>query len=508
MKPTRLFLITMVIAGLLAGCSKKEGPAPQAAPSDEKVSVVDVALKSGQKAAPLDGLTYIKGDAVTFEEGKIYVVEFWATWCPPCRTSIPHLTEVQKQFKDKGVTVIGISNEKEIESVKAFVAEQGKKMDYTVAVDSEGKAGDGYMKAFKQNGIPTAFIVDGKGTIAWIGHPMDGLEEALKEVVAEAASTEVTAEVTPAVKLEAPAATTPAPEVSGAQLGQKAAALEGLTMIKGAPVPFEEDKVYVVEFWATWCPPCRTSIPHLTEVQKQFKDKGVTVIGISNESDLEKVKGFVAEQGDKMEYTVAVDTEGKAGDGYMTAFKQSGIPAAFIVDGKGNVAWVGHPMDGLGEVLEQVVAGTFDSVAYAKEKAEKEAAARELGKLFQEYNGDLLKGATVEQTRPIAEKIIASNNPMALNALAWQILSMPNIDEAQRDTEIALKAATKANTETNGEDPMILDTYALALFQNDKIAEAIAAQQKAITLAAGNEQMQADMKIRLEEFKAALKSAI
>ena len=97
---------------------------------------------------------------------------------------------------------------------------------------------------------------------------------------------------------------------------------------------------------------------------------------------------------------------------------------------------------------------------------------------------------------------------MALNALAWQILSMPNIDEAQRDTEIALKAATKANTETNGEDPMILDTYALALFQNDKIAEAITAQQKAITLAAGNEQMQADMKIRLEEFQAALKSAI
>ena len=97
---------------------------------------------------------------------------------------------------------------------------------------------------------------------------------------------------------------------------------------------------------------------------------------------------------------------------------------------------------------------------------------------------------------------------MALNRLAWHILSMPGLDEARRDTEIALKAADKANTETKGEDPMVLDTYALALFQNDRVAEAVATQQKAIDLAAGNERMQDDMKTRLEEFKAALESAI
>ena len=95
-----------------------------------------------------------------------------------------------------------------------------------------------------------------------------------------------------------------------------------------------------------------------------------------------------------------------------------------------------------------------------------------------------------------------------MNALAWQILSMPGIDEARRDTEIALKAAVKANTETDGKDPMILDTYAMALFQNDRVAEAVAAQQKAIDLAADNERMQADMKTRLEQFKAALEQVI
>ena len=107
MKSIHLFLITTIIAGLLAGCSKKEDPTQQTRDGKATPGL-------GQKAAPLEGLTYIKGDPIVFEAGKVYVVEFWATWCPPCRTSIPHLTEVQKQFKDKGVTVIGISNEKDI----------------------------------------------------------------------------------------------------------------------------------------------------------------------------------------------------------------------------------------------------------------------------------------------------------------------------------------------------------------------------------------------------------
>ncbi|MHC4961195.1 MAG: peroxiredoxin family protein [Planctomycetota bacterium] len=502
MKSAHLFLITLLCAGLLAGCSKKEEPAPQT-PSSDVSQLISATLR--KEAASLDGLTYVKGDSVTFEEGKVYVVEFWATWCPPCKDSIPHLTDVQKQFKDKGVTVIGISNEK-AETVKPFVEKMGDKMGYTVALDTKGKAGDSYMTAYNQRGIPTAFVVDGKGQVAWVGHPMNGLEEVLAKVIAEAGG-EVIAEAMPAVEAEAPAAPAPKPKVESAQLGQKAAALDGLTFVKGDAVTLKEGKVYVVEFWATWCGPCRTSIPHLTEVQKQFKDKGVTVIGISSEKT-DTVKPFVEKMAEKMDYTVAIDLERKVDNGYMKAFNQRGIPTAFIVDAKGTVAWVGHPLDGMDEVLEQVVAGTFDPEAYAKAKAERQAAERALHKLFQEYNGALIKGATIEETRPTAEKIIASNNPMVLNALAWQILSMPTIDDAKRDTEIALKAADKANTETNGEDPMILDTYALALFQNDRVAEAVAAQQKAIDLAAGNERMQADMKTRLEQFKAALEQVI
>jgi len=60
----------------------------------------------------------------------------------------------------------------------------GDKMDYTVAVDNERKTSKGYMTAYGQGGIPTAFIVDKQGRIAWLGHPMGDLEKSLDQVVA------------------------------------------------------------------------------------------------------------------------------------------------------------------------------------------------------------------------------------------------------------------------------------------------------------------------------------
>jgi thiol-disulfide isomerase/thioredoxin len=140
--------------------------------------------KIGDPAASLDGLTFVKGGPVKIEPGTIYVVEFWATWCPPCRESIPHLTKVATQYKDKGVVVVGISIEKEESVVRPFVEKQADKMDYIVAVDPEWTVANPYMKAFGQNTIPHAFLVDGSGKIAWHGIPDSGLEKAIDKALA------------------------------------------------------------------------------------------------------------------------------------------------------------------------------------------------------------------------------------------------------------------------------------------------------------------------------------
>lgn len=152
-----------------------------AAPSSAPASTEPVRVGS---IAPGLAVSRVQGadvpDLATLH-GRVVVLDFWATWCGPCRTSIPHLTEMQKKFKD--VIFIGVSNE-EAGDVKPFVKKMGEKMDYTVAVDEDGKTSAGYMEAYGIDGIPHAFIVDKEGRIAWLGHPMGGLEQVLAEVVA------------------------------------------------------------------------------------------------------------------------------------------------------------------------------------------------------------------------------------------------------------------------------------------------------------------------------------
>jgi thiol-disulfide isomerase/thioredoxin len=136
-------------------------------------------LTVGDAAPALKVEKWLKGSPVpSFKKGQVYVVEFWATWCGPCRASIPHLTELKAKHKDKKFNVIGVNvwehyKEDTLDKVKAFVADQGPKMDYTVAYDGPTHAmADAYMKAAKQPGIPTAFIVDRQGRIVYIGHPL------------------------------------------------------------------------------------------------------------------------------------------------------------------------------------------------------------------------------------------------------------------------------------------------------------------------------------------------
>ena len=157
-----------------------------------------------------------------------------------------------------------------------------------------------------------------------------------------------------------------------ATLGDAAAPLAIAEWIKGEPVDISSgkgDTIYVIEFWATWCPPCIVSIPHLTELQKKYKDKNVVFVSVSNE-DAATVRPFVTKQGDKMDYRVAIDKNFATTQGYLAAYGQSGIPTAFIVDKEGRVAWIGSPLgQEIDVMLNQIVAGTYDIESFAREQA-------------------------------------------------------------------------------------------------------------------------------------------
>ncbi len=280
------------------------------------------------------------------------------------------------------------------------------------------------------------------------------------------------------------------------ELGMPAPPLRIAEWVKGTSVSLEQgrgDKITVVEFWATWCPPCRTTIPHLTALQKKFADKGVTVVGITSE-EAGKVKPFVEKQGAEMDYTVAIDDDDKTSDGYMKAFGVRGIPHAFVVDKAGRIAWHGHPMAGLDKAVEEMLAGTYDI-----EKARRELNAE---KLVEQYLA--LAAKNDPKAREIGEQAVADarSNGQVLNEMAWTILTSSKI--ANRDLELAERAARAAVEATEGKSASVLDTYARALFDGDKVKEAVETQKKALA-AASTDKEREELGKSLEKYQAAEK---
>lgn len=340
-------------------------------------------------------------------------------------------------------------------------------------------------------------------------------------------------------------ATEKAPELPARlAVGDKAPALAIEKWVKGEPMKgFEKDKVYVVEFWATWCPPCIKSFPHLTELQKKHKDKGVTIIGVTSEDDrgntLDAVSKLVEKNGDEnMGYTVAWDKGRETSRSYMEAARQGGIPCAFVVDKEGTLAWVGHPAE-MDEPLEQIVAGKFDRKGFAEKFNKQQAKMEEQVKLERELEPleDLVQDRKIDEATKLIdsqftkfpmfaeelamakfqillmagrepEKAFAwakeaaethlSKSAEALSQIAWAILEgdmMP-----KKDFELALSLAEKAS-KLEPEEPSVLDTLAKAYFAKNDLAKAVETQKKAVELA---KKKKADDEA-IEEFSERLK---
>lgn len=339
-------------------------------------------------------------------------------------------------------------------------------------------------------------------------------------------------------------------------LGSKAPKLELKEFIKGEPVTeFEKGKIYVVELWATWCGPCRATIPHLTELQKKFED--VTFIGVAVlEQDQSEVAAFVEEMGKKMDYRVALDQvpkDGEPSDGFvvknwMEPAEQSGIPAAFIVNGESKIAWIGHPA-AMEEPLAQIVEGKWDIVEEAKKLAEAKELQKKLQgimnglqKLYVQFNNDgkpdellaaideavkelperatglkLLQLQVLSTSKDRVDDAIAmveqftkaddtGDDPNILNNLAWILVNPDRETKADpKLLKLALTVARKADDLAKGEDPSVVDTLAKAYFDNGDLEKAVETQSRLVEMVQGTP-MAADpsLKRRLNQYKKAL----
>lgn len=312
------------------------------------------------------------------------------------------------------------------------------------------------------------------------------------------------------------------------------------------------DKVYIIQFWATWCGPSQRSIPHLSEVQAAWKDKGVQLIAVSDE-EVDTVRQFLKTKvpdgdgetyGELAEnYCVTVDPDGSVYRDYFLAAKQNGIPCAFIVGKQGTIEWFGHPLEGMDEALKNVMAGNWDRDAFRdelKRRREKEDGTYYV-KLQQQYTELIEKvdakldekddaGALALIDKAIEDQELAelkpqlelkrtdvliyhvggkrgadalearvgllNNDGTELNALAWGIYEKhfkEPVDESILSG--ALKAARRAVKLESGSGA-ILDTLAHLLHATGELDEALEVQEKALDYADQNEaELEAFLKV-------------
>lgn len=291
--------------------------------------------------------------------------------------------------------------------------------------------------------------------------------------------------------------------------GDAAPAIDVAEWVKGDPVTLESGNVYVVEFWATWCGPCRKAMPHLTELQERYEQDGLIIIGISYE-EADVVKRFVSSQDEMMGYRVAVDKSSRTKRAYMDAAGIDGIPASFVIDRRGQVQFVGNPHDEEFEhVLEAVMEGRYDAKLFEQAKPvfnqiESTRKMRNWRLTFShidqllELDSHVFAPLTLtkfeimlvdmddrQAAYEYARELLSTyaDDPTLLMNLARKIAVDPKIDKEDRDFDVALAATEAAMRSARPNNPKTLSMQALVYFNAGKVDDAISTQRRAWMIA-------------------------
>lgn len=147
----------------------------------EEQSQNDTNALQGQDA-PSFTLTDMEGNTVSLGDlkGKVVFLDFWATWCPPCRESLPHTQSLSQHEKAKSgdLVVLAVNAREEVDKVKQFMQEKG--FTFRVLMDKDGSVLD----AYKVQGIPTFVLIDRQGKVAWVQVGFGpGTEKQMEEAV-------------------------------------------------------------------------------------------------------------------------------------------------------------------------------------------------------------------------------------------------------------------------------------------------------------------------------------
>lgn len=166
---------------------KPPQPEPEAPAEMEAEETEEVAHPLLNQPFPAIQFTSFQGEAIDTAAltGRVVLVDFWATWCPPCRASIPHLLGLYNELHDAGFSIVGISLDKSEETLRAFMSQTG--MTWPQQFDGRGWD-NAVADQFGINAIPTTFLIDREGVCRGVDLYGDELREKIVELLGPAAA--------------------------------------------------------------------------------------------------------------------------------------------------------------------------------------------------------------------------------------------------------------------------------------------------------------------------------
>lgn len=346
-------------------------PAPELKVKGGESGWTIIGEETPELAATLKELNAEGGD-IDALKGKVVVVDFWATWCGPCRAALPKNVEMMKELGPKGLVVLGIHDAARGSDKMNDIA-KGASLNYPLAIDDGGRSAAEWKVGF----WPTYGVIDRKGILRAIGLQPQHVRAVAEKLLAEDApetktkrSTEKATEKSAEKSADDPAgnatkrssqnnasaasAKNPRPEpvpaiylegdarkrarLANFDLCPESPALGAMTqwtntesLGEGRSLAEFKGKIVVLDFWATWCGPCIQSIPKNNEIAKEYADDGVVLIGVCHKDGGEKMVETIRSK--KIEYPCVLDAKGEAN----AAFKVDGYPDYVIIDREGRV---------------------------------------------------------------------------------------------------------------------------------------------------------------------------
>ena len=254
--------------------------------------------------------------------GKPLLVNFWATWCDPCREEFPDLVKIDADFKGKiDFITVSLDDLAEIKrDVPKFLAEMNAEMPaYLLKSTNEDAAIPSVSKDW-QGGLPFTILFDEKGATAYSKQGKVSVRD-------------LRAEIEKLVKPN-PAAS------SDIKTAPRVSSIDETHLGKIIQTSKDKKRPLLIKFWATWCQPCRAEFPALVAAYNEFQPQGVEFITVSTDSAAEqkKVSPFLQEMNAEMP-AFRLQVKNKNNMFSLMPFWTGGVPFLVLYDAGGKVSY-------------------------------------------------------------------------------------------------------------------------------------------------------------------------